>query len=102
MVHNFCSFGRLVNQGYREVGVALSGVGNTLSEAREDIRRCYHFPQIVHMSCGNKFPVESPDALPDEDIPCPCGNPAHWILKYELPKQPLYRRMLGRVLRLFH
>lgn len=99
MVHNFCSMGRLVNRGYREVGIALHGVGKTVEEAKEDIRRCYHFPQILYMSCGYKLPVQSHDALPKKDTLCPCGNPSHWIVKYELPKQPFYRRVLNGALR---
>jgi hypothetical protein len=84
MIHNATSMMRLVNQGMREYGIALSGEGKTLEDARRDIVRGYKFPQILYMSCGHKQKVDSIEDVPSVDTPCPCGNPKHWIVKYEL------------------
>jgi hypothetical protein len=86
---------RLTHQGMREWGIALHGVGKNIEEAKQDIIRCYKFPQILYMSCGHKMTFHSEEKLPNQNIPCPCGNPNHWIVKYDLP-QPL---TLGRRLR---
>ena len=34
----------------------------------------------IKMPCGNKIALKQ---LPDNDIPCPCGNSNHWFVKYE-------------------
>jgi hypothetical protein len=101
MVHNTTSMMRLVNQGMREWGIALHGVGRTIDEAKEDIERGYQFPQILYMSCGQRMLFVSAEKLPNQNIPCPCGNPNHWIVKYELVKEPLLRRLMNLGLRLF-
>lgn len=101
MVHNITSMARLVNQGMREWGIALHGIGNTVEEAKQGIGRGYGFPQILYMSCGYKDKVESIEQVPRFNVPCPCGNSNHWIVKYDLIKQPFYRRTLNWVLRLF-
>ncbi len=95
MVHNTTSMARLVNQGMREWGIALHGTGKTLQEARDSIQRGYAFPQVLYMSCGHKVLIESMDAVLNRDTPCPCGNPNHWIVKYDLIKQPISRRIVN-------
>ena len=45
------------------------------------------FPHAVVMPCcGKGFPFEDSAiilGLPIEDIPCPCGNPNHYLVKFE-------------------
>jgi len=101
MVHNTTSMMRLVNEGMREWGIALHGVGKTIDEAKENVVKCYGFPQTLYMSCGYRMTFHSEEKLPNQNIPCPCGNPNHWIVKYELIREPIYRRALNWVLRLF-
>jgi len=102
MVHNFSSTVRIITQGNREYGIALHGVGKTLDEAKKDVARGYGFPQILYMSCGYRKEVKSPDSLPNINIPCPCGKPDHWIVKYDIPEPPsLIRRSLNWLLRHF-
>jgi len=40
-----------------------------------------HFWTIT-MPCGRvyTYPI---NGLPDHDVPCDCGDPAHWVVKYE-------------------
>jgi len=92
MIHNTTSMMRLINQNMREWGIALHGVGKTIDEAKQDIARGYGFPQILYMSCGHKMNFPSVDKLPCQSIPCPCGNPSHWIVKYDILPQPFSRK----------
>jgi len=75
---------RLVDQGMREWGIALHGVGNNIDEAKQSIEEGYRFPQTLYMSCGHKMTFHSAEKLPNQNIPCPCGNPNHWIVKYDI------------------
>lgn len=36
----------------------------------------------IKMPCGH-FVILKPEDL-KRDIPCPCGNPDHWIVKWEI------------------
>jgi len=96
---------RIVSQGMKEWGIALHGVGSTVVQARENIGKAYGFPQILYMSCGYRQHIEKVEDIGFQDIPCPCGNLNHWIVKYDLllPK-PLSRRekLKNFFLRLLH
>ena len=39
-------------------------------------------PEVI-MPCGSKVKYNTIFDIPNEDIPCPCGNPNHWLVKYE-------------------
>jgi hypothetical protein len=95
MIHNTSSMMRFPNQGMREFGIALHGCGNTLEEAKSNIMRGYQFPQILYMSCGQRKTVGGIEDIPSFDVPCPCGNTNHWIVKYEVFKQPITRRAVA-------
>jgi hypothetical protein len=93
---------RLVNQGMKEWGIALYGKGNTIDEARKNLQQGYSFPQTLYMSCGYKDKVSGLEAIPPFNVPCPCGKPNHWIVKYDLPTPLSRRRRLKNfLLRLF-
>lgn len=34
-------------------------------------------------SCGTEVEYNSPDEMPTADLPCPCGNPRHWLIKWQ-------------------
>lgn len=40
------------------------------------------FPWIVRLPCGSAYIFETATDIPTESIPCPCGNPKHWILRW--------------------
>ncbi len=105
MVHNSTSMMRLVGQNMREYGIALHGTGSTVVEARNNIGKAYKFPQILYMSCGHKQRIEKLEDISFQNIACPCGNPNHWIVKYDLllPITPSRREKLKNFfLRLLH
>ena len=40
-------------------------------------------PVFVSMPCGELMEVYTWDSIPLVDTPCPCGNPRHWLVKWE-------------------
>ena len=45
-----------------------------------------NLPQIgfvITMPCKSERAFSKPDELPEGDLSCPCGNPTHWLIKYE-------------------
>lgn len=43
----------------------------------------FHFIEIT-MPCDTRITYRTFNEIPKEDVPCPCGNPKHWIVKYEV------------------
>ena len=39
---------------------------------------------ILEMPCGSRAEYPTYDDIPEVDVPCPCGNPNHWLIKYEI------------------
>jgi hypothetical protein len=33
--------------------------------------------------CGGVLDCKTIDDVPYHSVPCPCGNPKHWLIKYE-------------------
>jgi hypothetical protein len=42
------------------------------------------------LPCGNVYELKRGDSVPDEDVPCPCGNPNHWFVKIDKRELPTY------------
>jgi len=36
----------------------------------------------IAMPCGQHLKYRTPDDIPDHDVPCPCGDPTHWMIRY--------------------
>jgi hypothetical protein len=43
-----------------------------------------YMPITVTMPCGHQIEVGRIEDLPPYDVPCPCGNPQHWLVKHEI------------------
>jgi len=41
------------------------------------------WPVVVTMPCGANAIFNKAEDWPAEDLPCSCGNPNHWFIKYE-------------------
>lgn len=43
-----------------------------------------HFPSplTAEMPCGETLTYETPDDVSLKDVPCPCGDPNHWLVKW--------------------
>jgi len=43
------------------------------------------FPTQFDLPCGSQFRLEDANdvlTLPIKDIPCPCNNPGHWLIRF--------------------
>lgn len=48
------------------------------------LRRNYEAALEVELKdCGGKASYKTWDDIPDESVPCPCGNPNHWLIQYK-------------------
>ena len=36
----------------------------------------------VTLPCGEKLWYPTAESVPVKDVPCPCGDPNHWLIKY--------------------
>jgi len=41
--------------------------------------------------CGHEFTIQTADDVPYESLPCTCGNPQHWFIKYEELYQEVHK-----------
>lgn len=37
-------------------------------------------------ACGGEVSYRTADDMPLVDVPCPCGDPNHWLIKWTEPK----------------
>ncbi len=37
----------------------------------------------ITMPCGYVWELRWGDKVPETDVPCPCGNPDHWVFKFD-------------------
>ena len=42
----------------------------------------FTLPLTIEMPCGKSFTADSLDDL-KQDVPCPCGNLDHWIVRWD-------------------
>ena len=43
---------------------------------------------VAIQPCGSTVSYKTYDDIPETDVPCPCGNPKHWLIRYlDLRKQ---------------
>lgn len=40
-------------------------------------------PLCLQMPCGNSIAIATEQDVPLEALPCSCGNPKHWFVKYQ-------------------
>uniref|UniRef100_A0A6M3L799 Uncharacterized protein n=1 Tax=viral metagenome TaxID=1070528 RepID=A0A6M3L799_9ZZZZ len=40
-------------------------------------------PLGISMPCGNSITIATEQDIPLKSLPCMCGNPEHWFVKYE-------------------
>ena len=38
---------------------------------------------LIKLSCGGSASYQVAEDIPLVDVPCPCGDPTHWLLRYE-------------------
>ena len=40
------------------------------------------FLRVELAECGSGITYSTEVDVPEESVPCPCGNPTHWLIKY--------------------
>jgi hypothetical protein len=68
----------------------LSAVIGVLANNRqvllEHIRQNYPMSPspilVVQMPCGGRVEYKTKADIPATSVPCPCGDPTHWLIKY--------------------
>lgn len=43
----------------------------------------------IEAPCGQSVVYQTAADFPHTSVACPCGDPAHWILKYDHPQEAL-------------
>ena len=38
---------------------------------------------VIQMPCGGRAEYKTDADIPDKSVPCPCGDPTHWLIRYE-------------------
>lgn len=59
------------------------------SDTREGLAQAKQaalLPFSFTLPCGNTYSVDSVEQLPQDNLPCPCGDPKHWFVRYEVEK----------------
>ncbi len=64
--------------GMNSVGLLLAPG----SLGREHVRSIIPYPVAVQMPCGVPRIFLTAQDVPLESLPCPCGQPGHWLVKY--------------------
>ena len=55
-----------------------------LARMAKEIRKTVEGAPFLHISmpCGESVSYQEYEDIPMTDIPCTCGNPKHWFIKY--------------------
>jgi len=46
------------------------------------------FPITVNMGCGTQHVFRNFDDIPEDSMPCPCGDPGHWLFRFTVSGMP--------------
>jgi hypothetical protein len=64
------------------VGVHINHQGSVDDLVDLKFELSKRLPFAVTLPCGSTYTLERIEDLPNYDVECPCGNPAHWFVKY--------------------
>jgi len=67
----------------RAIAIYISVHGEVTEERWEEARNVAPYPIDITLPCGNSIKCVSVDELPKHNVPCPCGNPKHWLVYYD-------------------
>lgn len=59
------------------------GVVSSRREFLEVFQEQFKLPFTIKMPCGEAIACEALEDIPLVDVPCPCGNPNHWLIRWE-------------------
>jgi len=57
----------------------------TIRQWKEQVRQDIpDAPAIeITMPCSNRATYKTFEDIPLQDVPCPCGDPTHWLVQYQ-------------------
>ncbi len=70
------------------IGIGLSLVihytflPKPMAQLWDDVRDKVSLPCVITMPCGQVVICIAKADIPKQDVPCPCGDPNHWLVKY--------------------
>ena len=63
------------------VGWAKEVISKSLEEGLDLTSDDYHLAYF-ELPCGEGLMIKSVDDLPLSSVPCPCGDPGHWLVLF--------------------
>ena len=61
----------------------VDAIKKTIKESGT-LHKKYDYVLVAELEpCGGKAMFKTWDDIPNESVPCPCGDPIHWLIKYE-------------------
>lgn len=83
-VENYFALNVVIQGARGKIAPRDSLIFNLLKKAFEITDGDWTKPFVeINMPCGQKITYEKSSDIPWESVPCPCGNPKHWVIKYE-------------------
>ena len=86
----FSRKGDISHKEFLERIVIESHIDNPVRIENRGIRDCAFRIEdsffVIRMPCGEQYIIKTYNDfvnLPEEDIPCRCGNPNHWFIRFE-------------------
>ncbi len=76
------------HQVTRQIGLSLSRFGDIKIETNpeyppnEVIGLLFSLDGTIVMPCGESFSLTRVPELSGQDLPCPCGDPSHWLVRF--------------------
>lgn len=60
-----------------------TGAVHSRAEWLEIMREQFKLPFTIGLPCGETITCKTLEDIPLEDLPCPCGDPNHWLVRWE-------------------
>jgi len=70
-----------------KIGIRILKQGNSNRVARDRFFALIKNSYTLVMPCGTIYKFKVASDIPDVDTRCACGNPKHWVIKYESSKK---------------
>ncbi len=71
---------------HKQIGLSVSNFGDlqmVSGSADQTIACQFGLSGSVTMPCGEKFVLDKILELNGRDLPCSCGDPSHWFVRFE-------------------
>ena len=59
----------------------INGINETSAAAGLDTSADNYTLLVINMPCGVTVRYKSAECVPSHSVPCPCGDPNHWLIQ---------------------